>query len=520
MNAQLVSAAGREPQTLLRGNFTRTKGVLVFIVMFLVCLPCRAQQTPTSMEGKTKLKAELNKAGIEQLQNKHFYDASMFFEKAYELDVKDMVVKNNLINAYNAYAIEKRREKNNLEALFYLTKAFNLTHDNPEVLKNLSGVYFEIGREKCGEEQFNDAIAAFKKCVEIDSLRASALLNYIKAGYVDTKDATLVDHIQPIGFELYTKGEDLYAQHSYDKALKYIEESLKYDKNNFNAYRMQGMLYYLHQDFDKATAAWKEAFRVGTDDEKVKNELKEALKKLVKERAVEETLKPYYSDKFIIWFNHKESTEGSATILKVLRSAYTDVGREFNYYPQGKIMVIITRPDEENSKSESTGDDAPVTAMFDGKIRLPAISDTVNLKRFNALVWHEFTHALVYDMVGTNCPRWLNEGLAQYEENKIEPIQMTVFKEALKKGTTIPFLFFIRTKEDKDIIPSLYLFYQQSFSVTNYLVKRYNFYTIKKTLLETKKKRKDWNTIFCETIGVSPEQFEQKWLRYAKEQYL
>jgi hypothetical protein len=53
---------------------------------------------------------------------------------------------------------------------------------------------------------------------------------------------------------------------------------------------------------------------------------------------------------------------------------------------------------------------------FDGKVRIPVRGLTRLDTHIEATLRHELTHAFLYSRAGSDCPRWLQEGMAEYCE--------------------------------------------------------------------------------------------------------
>jgi hypothetical protein len=60
----------------------------------------------------------------------------------------------------------------------------------------------------------------------------------------------------------------------------------------------------------------------------------------------------------------------------------------------------------------ATGAPSWVGGLYDGKIRIPVRGVTGRERELKRILFHEYTHALVYSVTPV-CPRWVQEGLAE-----------------------------------------------------------------------------------------------------------
>jgi hypothetical protein len=100
-----------------------------------------------------------------------------------------------------------------------------------------------------------------------------------------------------------------------------------------------------------------------------------------------------------------------------------------------------------------------------------------NQERFSVILAHELTHIIFREYIGYNrLPLWLDEGMASFMEYK-DTYQasgiMAYTKEIIKQGGYIPFAQ-INTMYSLSGFTDTSLFYNQSFSMVYFLIKRFS----------------------------------------------
>ena len=123
-----------------------------------------------------------------------------------------------------------------------------------------------------------------------------------------------------------------------------------------------------------------------------------------------------------------------------------------------------------------------IGGQYDGKVRIPGTYKRTHPLYFRSLVVHEVTHGFVHDMSGTTCPRWLNEGIAEYEQRKIYRESLGALRRALKRGDQLSQAELEAWKVSLSDRALTNLYYDQAYSLTRYLIKRYRFFKIVQVL--------------------------------------
>ena len=298
-------------------------------------------------------------------------------------------------------------------------------------------------------------------------------------------------------------GNKYYREREITRARYTFLEAMEIDPTNFVTLRMLGEIAYFSQRLNDAKRYWEEALSIRPGD----RSLAALLRKLKKEKMVEGKLDSSSLANFDIRYHGSDSSYDIYEIQSNLLEAYQEIGYDFNYYPIGSIVVILYTG-EEFSRLRN----APnwVGALNDGKIRLPVRSDQLDAGEIKAILWHEYTHSLIKDETGNNCPRWLHEGLAQHEQAKVIPVDGSPLDDAIRRGNLIPISQLDRAFGFDQSGGTARLAYAQAYSLTEYLLRKYGFWKINVILGELKKGR-GWREVFEEELLLPVPELERAW---------
>lgn len=424
---------------------------------------------------------EANERGVQYLERGKLKEAIREFERAHQLDSDNKVIRGNLSVAYNNYSVELMQEDRYLEAREYLERAARLNPDDARVRENMSLVMSKTGGS-----------------TDVPTTFAPRSLESAQA-------------FETIAQDFLLQGIQYFEKKEYELARDMLLESLKYSDENPTAYELLGDVAYKEQDLEAAKEHYASAFRLRRS-----KALEEKIEKVVREAPVEEKLDPYSDEHFII--RYKEGMAdlfgGGFEIREYLRQAYKAVSQDFGFYPRDRVVVLMYSEEEYRELSNTP---AWTGGHFDGKIRLPAYKDRINVRELNKLIWHELTHSFVQDLSRGRCPTWLNEGLAQYQENKVKKIDLRYFKKAVEGKYLLSFDELEKGISDDQNAVEILLFYQQSFVVARHLIDRHRMFKIKEMLAEYGK-GKTSDQVFKDKLRLSRRTFEIKWLASLKDE--
>ncbi|MCX5715985.1 MAG: peptidase MA family metallohydrolase [Candidatus Omnitrophica bacterium] len=295
------------------------------------------------------------------------------------------------------------------------------------------------------------------------------------------------------------------------KALTLIKQAETEDSSNAQIFALEGDIYYNLQNLSQAKLCWEKTLKLNPGLKTIE----EKLKSLKSETPIEENLS---EDKTEIFEFRSESailnSEARQTLKASLKNAYQTIGRDFNYFPKHKIIVLLYSP-EGFAKVRSVP--AWAGGLFDGKIRIPLYPDTLSQKNLlEAIIWHEYTHSLIFDLTGGNCPVFLNEGLAVYEEERINPTDKTKLIDAAAQKNIFPLItYFSAPARDSNLSIDAGLFYLESGSIVRYIISIWGWEGMRVLLVNIGEGR-PWPDSIQKALNIAPQTLEIHWLEQLK----
>lgn len=199
-------------------------------------------------------------------------------------------------------------------------------------------------------------------------------------------------------------------------------------------------------------------------------------------------------------------------VLKNAEDNFLPVTEKFNYYPQGKTLIIVY-PDKQ-SLSKSFGWSANETAQgvyWEGVIRILSPNSWItssNAKKEEKIfaskgpIAHEFTHLVVDYLTKGNYTRWFTEGIAQYNEYLITGYKLPNDEFDVNK------LYSLKDMDDNyDNLPDQSLAYRESLVAAEYIVDNYGTAKLNDIMTQLGKGY-TMDQALINVIGVNQKQFE------------
>ncbi|PIQ86297.1 MAG: hypothetical protein COV74_05380 [Candidatus Omnitrophica bacterium CG11_big_fil_rev_8_21_14_0_20_45_26] len=455
---------------------------IIPLICFLLLLGGARQLDAGADEAESnQLYLNLKNQATTLMNDKAYLQAIPVLEKLYEMKPDDGMVSMFLIDAYENQASLISQKGLTNEALSYLEKAKKISEAiQPETIQEIP---------------------------PLDAKWLDPELIHLQK-YVVSKDGNNADEVlaETRARILFSQALDYFVLKQYGLARALLLEGLKYNQQNSLAYELLGDIEYYSQNLDKAKEAYKKSYLV-----EARERVHQKLDKLSKEEAMEKHLAEYMDEHFIIRYSREEEL-GGADIREMLRKSYRLISKDFGHYLSYKTVVILYNDADYRQIS-----DIPhwSGALFDGKVRLPVYASGTDTLKIQKLIQHEVTHVFVNDLSQNLCPVWLHEGLAQYEENKIIPVNTSLIPLAAKTNSLLSADQLARgVIEVKSSVEAL-LFYAESYLLTKKLIETYRFYKVRE-LLQAIGTKKPFNEAFEEVFHISFEEFVDEWLQSVK----
>jgi len=189
--------------------------------------------------------------------------------------------------------------------------------------------------------------------------------------------------------------------------------------------------------------------------------------------------------RFILYFG-RETKDNSRKILTqnqlakfafgVLEDTFKEYSELFEKAPKRKITLRFLSP---NEFKQHTGAPAWTSAMyFNDEISIPLNPvKGINLTDLARAIRHEYTHAVISELSNGNCPAWLDEGIAQVLEGKVNPLLGPALRKWIASNDAMPLGWLQNgfTLLDENIVPAAYA---QSLFATRKIIKETGYSSI------------------------------------------
>ena len=235
-----------------------------------------------------------------------------------------------------------------------------------------------------------------------------------------------------------------------------------------------GLVLYETENRQQAMELWEQALKLSPG----RKEIAEILARAQKETVVEGRMDQGHSSRFDLTYDPGVDTAFALAVLDVLEGAANLVGAELGHFPEPRVPVAIYKRDDFKTLTDSPD---WAGGVYDGKIRLPFGAMKVITPVMRGVLYHEYTHVVVFDLTRGNCPLWLNEGIAEMFGRMQYNQPMGELGRAARKDA---FVDFRKLEAGFSGLPvaEATLAYQQSYAMVNYIVTTYGWHRVNQML--------------------------------------
>ena len=276
------------------------------------------------------------------------------------------------------------------EAAALFMQALRLSPNDEVIRRNLSGLRTRWGHQLLRAGSLDQAQGQYQAALELNPNESAALLG--------------------LGDVQLRRREPRMAAETYRQAVAL-------DPRNPDAYVRLGEAYYHQGDLTAALSEWDRALALRPGD----GELRKRIQEVQNEARVQGGYRARESQHFTVVYEGQRREDIGRELLQILERAYADVGYELGAYPPYEVQVIFYSDADFRG---ATGVPAALVGggfyhLLDGKIRIALKGLTPGDPWLSSVLYHEYTHALIYAITrGNNPPRWVHEGLAVHLERQ------------------------------------------------------------------------------------------------------
>jgi tetratricopeptide (TPR) repeat protein len=195
------------------------------------------------------------------------------------------------------------------------------------------------------------------------------------------------------------------------EAVASLRRALESDPGLTVASELLGVLLYRQAQTDEAIRVYEQALARSPDARVIA----ERLRDWKSESAVHDGLIERTDGRFSIIFDGERDATLASRAVQVLDAAFWRIGQALGAYPDDRVTVTLYT---DKQFRDITRAPAWAGGKFDGKVRIPIRGASDELPRFDRVLVHELTHAMIYGLAPRDVPAWVHEGLASWFEGR------------------------------------------------------------------------------------------------------
>jgi len=212
-------------------------------------------------------------------------------------------------------------------------------------------------------------------------------------------------------------------------------------------------------------------------------------------QALAQTWNEEKSRHFIVYYGPASDRTAALKVLRRAEEYYNKIGNQIgytryhNFWTFNERVRIVMFPNVE-SFTQTTGQPPWLLGFSARDSHVFSSRSIVTYKQesgfFEGVLPHEISHLILHDFINSaHIPVWFDEGVAQLQEADKSPVARQMMRVLVSRGQFIPLgalhQWNIRQEEDPQKIA---VFYAQSLSVVEFLIKNYGSYAFSRLCRE------------------------------------
>ncbi len=191
-------------------------------------------------------------------------------------------------------------------------------------------------------------------------------------------------------------------------ALVYLERTRPVAPDSADVAKLTGWAQYALNRLPLAVAEWKRAQQLRPN-----SEVARALEKAERDLEIESAYHQGQSAHFLLRYFGGAAPELARSILRSLEDDFQTIAFTLHYTPSEPIGVVLYT---DEAFRDITRAPKWVSALNDGRIRIPVQGLSTVTPELARILKHELTHSFISQKTRERCPVWLQEGAAQWVE--------------------------------------------------------------------------------------------------------
>jgi tetratricopeptide (TPR) repeat protein len=258
------------------------------------------------------------------------------------------------------------------------------------------------------------------------------------------------------------------------EALPYAERAVRLAPNSPDTLAVLGYVQFAADHNREAVRAWKRSLELRPDAR-----VRKYLDKAEREEHAEADFSQRESSHFILRYEGRATSESfRRELVSVLDSDYDDLVLELGVSPRSAIPIVLYT---EQAFFDVTQSPNWVSAMNDGKLRIPISGVESVTPTLARVLKHELAHSFINQLSVGRCPQWLNEGIAQVLEPKSLSLGGSRLSRIFQEQRDLPLNMlessFIRLSPEQAVLA-----YQESLAVVEYINETYGISDVQRIL--------------------------------------